>query len=44
MLGGDGVDWQKVAGVVVAGYGVASGQGEASLYPAGSIELQAPFF
>ena len=44
MAGGEAVDWQKVGGVVVAGYGVASGQGEGSPYPAGSIALQVPFF
>lgn len=38
------MDWQRVMGVVVRGYGVASGQGEGSPYPAGSIALQAPFF
>ena len=38
------MDWQKVMGKVVPGYGVASGQGEGSPYPAGSIALQVPFF
>lgn len=35
-------DW--VAGTVVAGYGVASGTGHDRRYPAGTIQLQQPFF
>lgn len=37
-----GLRWH--AATVVAGYGVASGQGEASPYPEGTIALQAPLF
>jgi hypothetical protein len=33
-----------IAGTVVAGYGVASGQGSDRRYPAGSIRLQQPHF
>lgn len=36
-------NWQVVPGVVVSGYGVASGRGP-SPYPAGTIAMQAPFF
>ncbi len=37
-------EWNTVAGVVVRGYGVASGQGAGNPYPAGTIVLQQPFF
>ena len=33
-----------IPGTIVAGYGVASGQGADKRYPAGSIPLQIPFF
>jgi hypothetical protein len=36
-------EWIAVAGVVVRGHGVASGQGS-SPYPQGTISMQAPFF
>jgi hypothetical protein len=36
-------EWATVAGVVVRGHGVASGQGS-SPYPQGTISMQAPFF
>jgi hypothetical protein len=34
----------SVSGEVVPGYGVASGRSIASPYPAGTIEMQMPFF
>ncbi len=34
----------SINGVVVAGHQVASGQGDQSPYPAGSLEMQAPHF
>lgn len=37
-------DAHWVRGVVVAGYGVASGTGQERHYPAGTIRLQQPFF
>jgi len=36
--------WLKVEGVVEPGHQVASGRSEDTPYPAGSIELQMPFF
>lgn len=36
--------WKTVGGVVVRGYGVASGQGAGNPYPDGTIALQKPFF
>jgi hypothetical protein len=33
-----------ILGEVIAGYGVASGQGKDSTYPDGTIKLQAAFF
>jgi hypothetical protein len=36
--------WVNVDGVVVQGHGIASGRNPHSPYPAGSIELQKPFF
>ena len=36
--------WKIVGGVVVRGYGVASGQGAGNPYPDGTIALQKPFF
>jgi len=37
-------DWVKVAGVVMQGHGVASGRASDPRYPAGTIEMQKPFF
>ncbi len=37
-------EWLELHGVVVEGYGVASGTAADSPYPRGSIELQVPFF
>ncbi len=34
----------KVSGILLKGYGIASGRADDSPYPAGSIELQAPHF
>lgn len=36
--------WPTVAGVVIPGHGVASGQARDSPFPAGTIALQAPHF
>ncbi|MBT8203148.1 MAG: hypothetical protein HKN74_13745 [Acidimicrobiia bacterium] len=36
--------WVAVDGVVVAGHGVASGQGGDRRFPAGTLAVQAPFF
>ncbi len=36
--------WIQVTATIKSGYGVASGQGSHSPYPAGSIALQTPFF
>ncbi len=36
--------WQSVRGKVISGHGVASGQGDKTPYPGGSIEMQKPFF
>ncbi|MEM9542476.1 MAG: hypothetical protein AAGA60_23670 [Cyanobacteria bacterium P01_E01_bin.42] len=38
------MNWIAVKGIVKPGYGVASGQGENTPYPQGSIAMQAPFF
>ncbi|MBP0018449.1 MAG: hypothetical protein J7647_12985 [Cyanobacteria bacterium SBLK] len=38
------MNWIAVKGVVKPGYGVASGQGDNTPYPRGSIAMQAPFF
>jgi len=37
-------EWILVDGIVVAGYGVASGRAKNSPYPRGSISMQSPFF
>ena len=37
-------EWVTIPGVVVEGYGVASGQSEDSPYPEGTITTQVPFF
>jgi hypothetical protein len=37
-------EWVTIRGVVVEGYGVASGESEESPYPEGSITTQLPFF
>jgi len=36
--------WKTVAGIVTRGHRVASGKAEDSPYPAGTIQLQKPFF
>jgi hypothetical protein len=36
--------WQRLEGVVVEGYRVASGSAADSPYPRGTIEMQSPFF
>ena len=36
--------WRTLEGTVVAGHGVASGQGKNSPFPSGTIAMQAPFF
>jgi CTP-dependent riboflavin kinase len=36
--------WITVSGIVIKGHQVASGKGEASPYPQGSIAMQIPFF
>ncbi len=36
--------WQRVAGTVIPGYGVASGCGNDPRYPAGTLALQWPHF
>lgn len=36
--------WIQISATIKPGYGVASGQGSHSPYPAGSIALQTPFF
>lgn len=37
-------NWIQVKGVVVQGYGVASGQSQDTRFPQGTIALQKPFF
>jgi len=37
-------EWVRIPGVIVEGYGVASGLSEDSPYPDGTIPMQVPFF
>ena len=37
-------EWVELRGIVVEGYGVASGAAKDSPYPRGSIEMQSPYF
>ncbi len=38
------VKWHKVPGIVIKGYGIASGTNPDSPYPDGSLVMQQPFF
>lgn len=37
-------NWHKIAGIVIKGYGIASGLSSDSPYPDGSLVMQKPFF
>ncbi len=43
-MSADAPEWAELHGIVIAGYGIASGMATDSPYPKGSIELQLPFF
>jgi len=36
--------WEKIGGVILKGHGVASGTGTDRRYPAGTLQMQRPFF